>query len=237
MRGHDSLLKWAVAFGRAKKKRALRVLRGTTADAFYTRCLQRGDLAFDIGANRGAHTSAMVRRGARVVALEPQRALVEQLERDFPDVTVLQLAAGPEPGMATLATSSARDDLATLSGAWTQTSGEPEGTWDGAEQVRVTTVDALIDQYGEPVMLKVDTEGFEDAVFAGLSVPVQHILFEVHANAPEVARRVLARLASLSHYEFRLMAWESWAFGPSASADQVLSNLPWWGDVYARRIG
>ena len=41
---------------------------------FYATILAPGDLAFDIGAHAGNRTRAMLRAGARVVALEPQAA-------------------------------------------------------------------------------------------------------------------------------------------------------------------
>ena len=43
-----------------------------------------GDLAFDIGAHAGNRTRALLAAGARVVALEPQRAFHAFLARDLP---------------------------------------------------------------------------------------------------------------------------------------------------------
>src|SRR4051794_8690333 len=91
-----------------------RIGRGTSAQGFYAQRLSFGALAFDIGAFRGQHTAAMLKRGARVVALEPQGQLARRLERDFPTATVLTLGVSDKPGQATLLTSSAYGDLASL---------------------------------------------------------------------------------------------------------------------------
>lgn len=235
-RGHDTVGEWAVACARAKRykrtERMLKAVRGETINGFYRRCLHRGDLAFDIGANLGDHTAAMLRCGTRVVALEPQREMADRLAREFPKATVLPLAAGAKTGTATLATSSRYHAWATLSAEWTET--EPEGTWDGSGEVPVTSVDELIAVHGVPAMLKVDTEGFEDAVFSAVSAPIRHVLVEVHRDAPKVAQRVFGRLAELGRYDLRIMSRESWEFRP-ATAEGILADLPVWGDVHAKR--
>jgi FkbM family methyltransferase len=214
----------------------VRAVRGRTAAAFYRNVLERGDLAFDIGANHGVQVRRMLRQGARVVALEPQPGLARELQRRFRGVVVLEAAAGSEPGVADLATSSRSDQYATLNPDWPDASREPTGTWDGRARVSVVTVDSLIKEYGRPKLLKVDTEGFDNEVLAGLNTAVPHVLFEVHALAPEVARQCLDRLAKLGEYEFRLMAEEHWTFSKPLSADQVLRELPAWGDVHARLL-
>src|SRR5690606_33792155 len=83
--------------------------------AFYVRILPPGDLGFDIGAHAGTRSRAMLRTGARVVALEPQRLFHAFLARDLPPgVTLLPLAAGPQPGRADLAVSSLHPTVSSL---------------------------------------------------------------------------------------------------------------------------
>src|SRR5437764_12320475 len=73
-----------------------------SAYCFYATRLRFGQVAFDVGANHGAHTAMMVNRGARVVALEPQAKLAAQLADRFPTATVLPVAASDHPGEAQL---------------------------------------------------------------------------------------------------------------------------------------
>ena len=42
----------------------------------------------------------------------------------------------------------------------------------------VTTLDRLIAQHGVPSFIKIDVEGFEDQVLAGLTHPVPALSFE-----------------------------------------------------------
>ena len=49
--------------------------RPVAMDALYARFVKSGDLVFDIGAHVGDRVAAFRRLGARVVAIEPQRAL------------------------------------------------------------------------------------------------------------------------------------------------------------------
>jgi hypothetical protein len=73
---------------------------------FYRGIVAPGDLAFDIGAHAGNRTWALVRAGARVVAVEPQRLFHAFLARDLPSqVTLLPVALGATPGRAELAVS------------------------------------------------------------------------------------------------------------------------------------
>src|SRR5262249_29950982 len=53
---------------------------GAAVEAFSGRFGARGDLVFDIGAHVGARPAALRRLGARVVAVEPQPALVKTLK-------------------------------------------------------------------------------------------------------------------------------------------------------------
>lgn len=203
----------------------------------YATKLRFRDLAFDIGANRGDHAKLMAARGARVVALEPQPVLAAQLARSLPGATVLPMAAGGEHGLAELHLAGERDDVASLDANWPDHC-DVDVTWQSSVKVPLTTIDQLIDDYGEPTLLKIDTEGFEDRVLRGLSRPVEHILFEVHASIPDVASRAFERLEELGHYEYAMMWPQSWQFHREGQrADEILADLPVLGDVYAHRIG
>lgn len=204
---------------------------------FYATKLRFQDLAFDIGANHGDQAVLMVRRGARVVAVEPQVELAAQIVQRLPGVTVLAKAVGDRPGFAELHLAQERDDVASLDASWEENCDVPVA-WKGAVKVPITTLDELIETYGEPRLVKIDTEGFEDRVLLGLSRPIEHVLFEVHASVPEVASRAFERLEQLGRYEYSVMWPQTWAFHvKSQRAEQILAELPVIADVYARRLG
>ena len=214
---------------------------------FYRGIVAPGDLAFDIGAHAGNRTRALVAAGARVVALEPQALFHRFLARDLPPgVVLLRTAAGAAPGTARLAVSRLHPTVSSLAPDFARRMARAPGfggvRWDASETVEVTTLDALIATYGRPRFVKIDVEGHEAEVLAGLSQPVPWIAFEVLPADPGTARTCIARLAGLGRYAFNLAAGErtrfaldDWrdaeAFLP-ALALHVARGRP--GDVYAR---
>lgn len=207
-----------------------------SAFCFYATKLRFGDLVFDIGANHGTHTQQMLKRGARVVAVEPQSAVAGELAKRFPTVTVVQKAVGDAPGEAVLHLAPELDTLASLREEWIAETGIPVA-WQGSEDVQVTTLDDLIDEFGKPTLVKIDTEGSDHRVLRGLSQPIDHLLFEIFpdADAPEA----FSALDDLGSYEYRAAAQvggESWAFGAPERPDEILSRSDVRHNVYARRI-
>lgn len=220
--------------------------------AFYAQFIKEGDLCFDIGANLGNRVKSFRSLGCRVVAVEPQARCLATLRRSFaqdPEVVVLGKAAGSSLGMAELQVSSVHV-LSSMSESFirgTQESGRFAGVeWADREQVEVTTLDCLIDEYGLPRFLKIDVEGFESEVLAGLSVAVPAVSFEWTPELFENARDCVEKLDQLGEYEFNLSWGESMMFSrpewrTAESMVRVLEEFRGesrqFGDVYARLKG
>ena len=151
---------------------------------------------------------------------------------------MLQTAVSDEPGTAVLHLVPEDDTTASLDPGFVATARPGLFPWSDQEHVPLTTLDRLIDAYGEPTLVKIDTEGFEHRVLRGLGRPIKHILFEVHAALSDQAAEAFERLDNLGRYEYSVSSGKSWLFpeGPQSS-QRILSNLPAQGDVYARRVG
>jgi FkbM family methyltransferase len=156
-------------------------------DRFIRQYVESDSTVLDIGANQGLYARAMLSRGARVYAFEPNPEMAQTLSRNLrnPRLEVVQKAIADRigtvdfhidlrPGVGAVASSVHRlDDL--------------EGV---TKQITVecTTVDAFCSERRiRPQFIKVDVEGGEREVFAG-------------------ARETIARNAPFMVFEF----WETW---------------------------
>ncbi len=238
----------------ATLRRSLDVYYGDSAredamDALYARFVRSGDLAFDIGSHVGDRIGAFRRNGARVVALEPQplcAAVIRTLYGDDPNVTLVESACGPQAGNLKLHINSANPTVTTASLDFVKAAdgaGGWEGQiWDHEIAVPVTTLDALIATHGQPAFIKIDVEGFEADVLAGLSQPVAALSFEFTTIQRDVAFACLDRIAALGGYRFDLALGESQQLelGRWSTADTLrrhIAALPHdanSGDVYAK---
>jgi FkbM family methyltransferase len=233
--------------------RSLRIYHGpdvprAAMDALYRQFVEPGDLVFDIGAHVGDRVSSFRRLGARVLAVEPQSLLVDALThihgRD-PLVTILPRAIGARSGTATFHLNTDNPTISTISEVFLKRAGDSPGwegqNWDDEVDADVVTLDALIARFGVPTFIKIDVEGYEDAVLCGLSHAVKTLSFEFTTIMRDTAATCLARLSLLAEYRYNIALGETqtltFARWISASdmAEHLLS-LPHEansGDVYA----
>lgn len=225
--------------------------RRRALERFFGEMIRPGDLAFDIGAHVGNRARAMAKAGARVVAFEPQPLFADYLARrlDPRAVRLDRRAVGREAGRAELAVSARHPTVSTLSSEWRDRVAGDEGfrgvEWGGRAAVEVTTLDLLIAEHGEPAFCKIDVEGHEAEVLAGLSRPLRCIAFEYTPATLDLAFRCLERLGELGPYRFNFVIGEETRFRlpewlPDAAfrarlAEEAVRNRRS-GDVYARLV-
>jgi len=235
--------------------RSLRIYYGgrhnrAAMDRLYAQFVKPGDLVYDVGSHVGDRIAAFRRLGARVVACEPQPALVKTLRliyRCDSQVTIEPVAVGAAPGEIELRINVDNPTVSTVSRDFVHASqGAPgwEGqNWSRSVTVAMTTLDALIARHGMPAFMKIDVEGFEAEALAGLTQPVPALSFEFTTIQRDVAQACLKRCAALGYVRYNAalgesqqMVHEDWQ-----SADTIgqwLAALPLEansGDVYATR--
>lgn len=218
------------------------------ARRLYAAFVRRGDLCFDVGANKGDNTAFLLGLGARVVAVEPQAACVARLRERFGyrrDVTLVAKALGTIPGEAEMNLGDA-DTISSLSPAWIESvkaSGRFAGhRWDRKVTVPVTTLDQLIHEHGLPRFCKIDVEGFELEVLRGLTQPMPALSFEFTPEFLRAALDCVRYLDGLGRAQFNYsiehtmrLSMPQWV--DAAEISFLLTALPdpgVFGDVYAR---
>lgn len=222
--------------------------RRAAMDRFYARFVCAGDLVFDIGAHVGDRVAAFRRLGARVATMEPQPALAKTLRllygRDD-GVTIEQVAVGRTRGVIALRLNLDNPTVSTASAAFVSAARDAPG-WEGQHwsktiEVPMTTLDDLIARHGLPRFVKIDVEGFEAEVLAGLTQGVAALSFEFTTIQRDVALACVARCTELGYRSFNASLGESLAFvherGVSGSEmARWLAEIPQAansGDVYA----
>lgn len=251
-RGDELKGPWTWAVGTLRTSRAYDpLLRAMDAGLrrsrmhWYSAFVQPGDLCFDIGANLGNRVDCFLRLGASVVAVEPQERCVQVMHRRFGALpcTVLRAAVGAQPGNGVVHVSSAHK-ISSMSREFQDAmarSGRFRGAgWTGAEEVPVVTLDMLLRAYGTPRFCKIDVEGYEGEVLAGLSHPIPALSFEATPELAGVAEACVQRLSQLGDYGFNLAIGESlrWEFEDWCDGRSVLARVDdlgsgvGWADIY-----
>jgi FkbM family methyltransferase len=215
----------------------------------YRLFVRPGDVCFDLGAHVGDRTRALLRLGAKVVAVEPQPLFGAFLTRAYhrnPRVTIVAAAVGRVAGEAVLYLSERNPTVSSAAPAWIdRVKRAPRFAgvrWEREVAVPVTTLDLLIEQHGEPTFCKIDIEGGEAESLQGLSRAIQALSFEYLPALRAESRACVERLEQLGRYEYnwsvreapRLRS-ENW-LGPEEMLT-VLASVPddaHSGDVYAR---
>ena len=224
---------------------------------FYSQFVSKGDLCFDIGANIGNRTEVFLKLRAAVVAVEPQDICMQKLLNKYGNnnkVFLVHKALGAKEGKGNLILSNSHT-VSSMSKEWIDCVKDSDMfftsisvfQWHKTVSVPITTLDKLIEKYGNPTVCKIDVEGFEYQVIEGLSQPIKMVSFEFTPTPKfiSLAIKSIKHLSSIGNVQFNYSFGESMAFALSEWVDakkicNILLSIPYKtafsGDIYARFI-
>lgn len=145
-----------------------------------------GDLCFDVGANVGRKTEALLSLGADVISFEPQPRCAEEIRLrcdGLGSLCVEMCAVGREQGEVYF-------DLNTRSGLAKVVS-DPAESEGEVVSVPVYPLDYFVEKYGVPEFCKIDVEGHEMAVLEGLSSYPRSMSLEYHTREKSEVNEIL----------------------------------------------
>lgn len=195
---------------------------------FYRSFFPASTLCFDVGANIGTKSEAMLRAGGRVVAFEPSP--VAQLELKArcgreKNWTLVPAAVGAEAGIGALHAARESDKSSLVEG-W-------RGDIIKTYFVPIVTLDTAIKTFGKPFFCKIDVEGWEPEVLKGLTQPIPLISFEFHLSEEGISKALscLTRLSAFGPHQVNIAAAEA-AFFLFQEWKQIDEFVTWFpGDL------
>jgi len=212
--------------------------------------INKNDLCFDIGAWEGHFLEIFLRRGARVIAIEPQFECVQLLNILYgktKGVKIFWNALSDRRGTGLLKISDGSTQCSTLSEDFIKQSRfSSSNKWSKTEEVKLIRLDDLIRVFGLPKFCKIDVEGYESKVLKSLSSPIQYISFEFHKEMLNMANECCQLISQLGNYKFNYAAHApimKFEFNVWQNHNEIINAIKkndselLSGDIYAKYLG
>lgn len=165
------------------------------------------NLIFDIGCHYGAFTAQALMKypEATIVAVDMDPYNLNNLRARIGNnskVKIVEAAVSKVEGETVGYFCTNSTTINTLEKSWTTNSRfSKEYSWI-EKSVDTITLDTLIDMYGLPDIIKIDTEGYEDVVLEGLSTKVPLICFEWAEESAHGIKNSIDKLHKLGYTQF-----------------------------------
>jgi FkbM family methyltransferase len=200
---------------------------------FYRKLIgSKNKLIFDVGANSGEKTAIFRKIAKNVVCFEPFPNSVRTLKARFAwsNVRIMPIAISDKISLSEMYVVEGRETLNSINGKQLTEVIKPAAKGGKISIINVSTetLDMAIAKFGTPEYIKIDVEGNEKEVIAGLSKPVRFLSFE--NCTPNFLQE---GIASIEHLEiisagkalFNIYNNGSFLFRDFSSADLIKDHL------------
>lgn len=188
----------------------------------------------DVGANRGdAVANGLLMGFDKVVAIEPAHKVYRELVIRYlhdPQVIPLKLALSDTCDERVEFYECVEDGLSTIEKKWLT---DPAMPYNGKEfrtvQATTCTLDHIIDLYGNPELVKIDVEGAESKVLAGLTKKPEKLCLEWTIQTLDEHVEQLRRLRDVNGYtEYAPQYITDYLIEPEGYLPLVPEDFPRW---------
>jgi FkbM family methyltransferase len=206
-------------------------------------------LIFDIGANIGEYAIANYDNN-KIISIEasPQTfSILKTNVKDYSNIICENYAAtNSTDEFVTFYDCPTHNTIASLNRDWLESDFTRFGSYEKFVKpilVKSITIDALIQKYGTPDIIKIDVEGAEDIVVKSLSQKIPLLCYEWCAEMREVNSRCVRHLSSIGYTRFEIMFDDSYTERPSSflfTADETIDYIDstedknHWGMVWCK---
>ncbi|MFP4522535.1 MAG: FkbM family methyltransferase [Fibrobacterota bacterium] len=230
-----------------------RIRRGYTEDRkrvintadFYSEFLEKDALCFDIGANRGDMTEALLRAGAgKVISVEPVKAVFRGLKKRYKHqerVIPVNTAVSSESGNGRIMICRQSSELSTLEDGWRNNGRFKKLSFSESQEISLITWQNLAEKYGVPFYAKIDTEGHEYDVIKGIIDAPAMLSFEFTEEFKERGAEIIVMLEKKGFIAYNIcpgdqsrFLFDNWKTGEAAA--EYLKSGEWpfdCGEVFA----
>jgi FkbM family methyltransferase len=206
-------------------ERQLASIRETIKMASFKRSLPRSyrkilnelssfDTVIDVGANVGLVSKTLSKRGARVIAFEPNKIAFDKLKRlqgKFPNLTCINKAVGINPGLAKLYLHNHNDEDPLAFSTGSSLLQNKPNVSNSSYEVEVVDFALFLSSFKAIKMIKIDIEGYEVELIPHLINNlnlnhIEYIFVETHEKKwPEISSKTekMKNLVKESNYSSR----------------------------------
>lgn len=187
---------------------------------------------FDIGANVGKWARVNSSTASKIICVEADPATYAKLSgqcANNPNIVCENYAVcDSSSSEITFYKCTSADTISTLNRDWLADPSSRFNKYPFVEiKCKTITIDALIDKYGVPDLIKVDVEGGEYQCIRSLTRKVDSLCFEWASETNAITFNCLEYLQSLGFTKFFLQFEDSYSFRPTTytSVEDVIEQL------------